>query len=94
MGRDVLALSKDLNIGAATFRKTGYLFGVFGGGKFEDLMDSARHKSIVNAKSTARMPKASTKDTLQPALTTTKLVNSGLPEWSLLGTQKGLALRG
>ena len=50
MGRDVLALSKDLNIGAATFRKTGYLFGVFGGGKFEDLMDSARHKSIVNAK--------------------------------------------
>ena len=50
MGRDVLALSKDLNIGAATFCKTGYLFGVFGGGKFEDLMDSARHKSIVNAK--------------------------------------------
>ena len=35
--------------GAASFRKTGYLLGVFGGGGWQELMHSARHSSVPNA---------------------------------------------
>jgi hypothetical protein len=35
--------------GCHTFRKTAYLFGVWGGGQDSDLMLSARHKTIQNA---------------------------------------------
>jgi len=55
---DVLAAWKNLcstileregKFGAHSGRKTGYLFGVWGGGQDSDLMLSARHKSIKNA---------------------------------------------
>ena len=36
-------------VGASSFRKTGYLLGVYGGGKLQELMNSARHKSMESA---------------------------------------------
>jgi hypothetical protein len=36
--------------GTHTCRKTGYLFAVWGGGSFESIMTSARHKDILTAK--------------------------------------------
>ena len=42
--------SDDLKVGCQTWRKTGYAFGVFGGGQCEVMMDSARHKTVENAR--------------------------------------------